>query len=258
MSRTGVSIVRNIHPLREMTFFSLEELNREIRILLEKYNNMLFQRKEASRKELFQSFERPELKPLPCGIYHLREYRRAKVQKIGYVYFSPEKSYYSVPYRYIGKTTQIHYTKTTVEVFYFNERIAFHKRSTLKGTYNTIDSHLCSTHRVYKDWSPDYFRKIAAPIGPHVLACINELFVNADYPEVAYKRAMGIIQLAKQYGKERAEKACHRAIYAKAVSYNRIKNILENNHDKLEIESEPSKGSHIPKHENIRGASKYN
>lgn len=249
---------RIYYPLREMTFFSLEELNREIRILLEKYNNMLFQRKEASRKELFQSFERAELKPLPNGIYHLREYRRAKVQKIGYVYFSPEKSYYSVPYRYIGKNTQIHYTKDTVEVFYFNERIAFHKRNMQRGTYNTIDSHLSSTHKVYKDWSPDYFRKMAAPIGPHVLACINELFITVDYPELAYKRAMGIIQLAKQYGRERTDKACQRAVYAKAVSYNRIKNILENNQDKLEIETEPSKESHIPKHDNIRGASNYN
>ena len=248
---------RIYYPLREMMFFSLEDLNREIRCLLEKYNDMLFQRKEASRRELFQSFEREELKPLPSGIYHLREYRRAKVQKIGYVYFSPEKSYYSVPYRYIGKNTQIHYTKDTVEIYYFNERIAFHKRNAAKGTYNTIEAHLSSTHKKYKDWSPDYFRKLAAPIGSHALACINELFVSADYPEVAYKRAIGIIQLAKQYGRERTEKACQRAIYAKSVSYKRIKTILENKQDMVDIEPEPSKGSHIPKHDNIRGASKY-
>ena len=71
-----------------MTFFSLEDLNGEIRILLENYNNMLFQRKEASRRELFQSVERALLKPLPNGIYQPMDYTRAKVQKIGYVYFS--------------------------------------------------------------------------------------------------------------------------------------------------------------------------
>jgi transposase len=248
---------RIYYPLREMTFFSLEELNKEIRRLLEKFNNMLFQRKEASRRELFQSFEREELKPLPNGIYQLKEYRRAKVQKIGYVYFSPEKSYYSVPYRYIGKTTQIHYTKDTVEVYYFAERIAFHKRNTARGTYNTVDSHLCSTHQKYKDWSPDYFRKLASPIGAHTLACIEGLFVDSDYPETAYKRAMGIIRLARDFGKERLDKACERAVYAKSISYNRIKNILENNQDMLDFDPVPTKESHIPKHENIRGASKY-
>jgi len=72
---------------------------------------MLFQRKEASRKELFQSIERECLKPLPAGDYLLKDYTRAKVQKIGYIYFSHEKSYYSVPYRYIGYSVQIQYTK---------------------------------------------------------------------------------------------------------------------------------------------------
>src|SRR6056297_1235995 len=49
---------RIFYPLREMTFFSLEDLNREIKKLLGKYNNLLLTRKEASRKELFQSVER--------------------------------------------------------------------------------------------------------------------------------------------------------------------------------------------------------
>lgn len=108
---------RIYYPIREMTFFSLEDLNKEIRRLLEKYNDMFFQRKEASRKELFQSVERTCLKPLPTQPYELKDYRRAKVQKIGYVYFSPDKNYYSVPYRYIGKRTLIHYTKSVVEVY---------------------------------------------------------------------------------------------------------------------------------------------
>jgi hypothetical protein len=88
-----------------MTFFSLQDLNKEIRKLLIDYNNLLFQRKEANRKELFQSVERAYLKPLPSTPYQLKDYTRTKVQKIGYSYFSPDKSYYSVPYRYIGKSS---------------------------------------------------------------------------------------------------------------------------------------------------------
>lgn len=251
-----LSYQRIFYPLRDMTFFTLQDLNTEIRRLLNKYNNMLFQRKEASRKELFQSVERAVLKSLPVGIYHLREYARAKVQKIGYVYFSPDKSYYSVPYRYIGKSTQIQYTKDVIEVYYSNERISFHKRST-RGSYNTVKDHLSSTHRKYLDWSPEYFEKQAASLGPNILACVSELFIGSDYPETAYKRAMGIIQLSKSYGKERLDAACNRAIYANAVSYNRIKNILEHNLDRLCPEEPDKKQSHIPKHENIRGASNY-
>jgi transposase len=74
-----LSYQRIYYPIREMTFFSLENLNGEIRRLLENYNNMLFQRKEASRRELFQSVERALLKPLPNGIYQLIDYTRAKL-----------------------------------------------------------------------------------------------------------------------------------------------------------------------------------
>jgi transposase len=252
-----LSYQRIYYPLREMTFFSLHDLNQEIKRLLETYNNMLFQRKEASRRELFQSMERECLKPLPSGIYQLKDYTRAKVQKIGYVYFSPDKSYYSVPYRFIGKSTQIHYTRDTVEVYHYHDRIALHKRNPSKGCYNTNREHLSSTHKKYLDWSPDYFKKQATPLGASVEACITELFVESDYPETAYKRALGIIKLAKLYGKERLDAACSRAIYAKAISYRRIKNILENNLDKVTPDELDKKESHIPDHENIRGASNY-
>ncbi len=83
---------------------------------------------KASRRELFQSVEREYLKPPPERAYELKEYRKGgKVQKMGYIYFSADKSYYSVPYRYIGKETTIHYT-VAFEVYYHQQRIALHRR----------------------------------------------------------------------------------------------------------------------------------
>src|SRR5690606_5839886 len=166
---------RIYYPLREMAFFSLEDLNREIWRLLERYNDLLFKRKEASRLELFQSVEREYLKPLPGARYELKDYCRAKVQKIGYVYFSPDKSYYSVPYRYIGKETAIHYTKATVEVYYNHRRIAMHSRNPSKGVYTTNKEHLGSTHKHYSDWSPEFFMNRAAPHGSNVTACVEQI-----------------------------------------------------------------------------------
>ena len=46
---------RIYHPIRDMRFFSLPALNKEIRTRLITYNDLLFSRKEASRKELFIS-----------------------------------------------------------------------------------------------------------------------------------------------------------------------------------------------------------
>lgn len=250
---------RIYHPLREMTFFSLADLNREIRKLLEGYNSLLFQRKDASRKELFQSVERQYLKPLPAEPYELKNYCRAKVQKMGYVYFSPDKSYYSVPYRHIGQYTQIQYTKSAVEVYHNHQRIALHQRNPAPGSYNTKKDHLSSAHKAYTQWHPDYFKTMARRHGPFVEAFVSALFNQADYPEPHYRKAMGIIQLHKNYGSQRLNKACERALLAEALSYHRVKNILKNNQDLLEndLKELNENQSHIPPHENTRGASQY-
>lgn len=248
---------RIYYPLRDMDFFSLDDLNREIKKLLTGYNNLLFQRKQASRRELFQSIERSYLKPLPDTAYELKDYRRAKVQKIGYVFFSPEKSYYSVPYRYIGKSTFIHYTASTVEVYYNHGRIALHKRNYTRGSYNTIKEHLSSTHKAYSEWNPDFFRRMASKHGPNVLAVIDHLVSNCDYPEPVYKRAMGIIQLHRSYGSLRLDNACKRALLVGIYSLRRISNILKNKMDTLPFPEEENNVLHIPPHGNLRGASAY-
>ena len=250
---------RIYYPLRDMVFFSLFELNKEIRKLLVAYNNLLFQRKQSSRRELFQSIERDTLKVLPVQAYEMKEYRRAKVQKMGYVYFSPDKNYYSVPYRFIGKQTQIHYTGSWVEVYYNSERIAIHKRDHSRGVYITIKEHLSSAHQAYKDWSPEYFKTLAKKHGEFVMLFVEELIRQSDYPEIAYKRAMGVIQLHRQYGSERLNNACQRALYGNALRYHSVKNILKNNMDKeyLNVDNLNLTETHIPKHDNIRGAKTY-
>lgn len=250
---------RIYYPLREMTFFSLEELNHQIKQLLKPYNDLLFQRKEASRLELFQCVERGELKPLPSASYELKEYKRAKVQKMGYVYCSVDKNYYSVPYRFIGLHTQLHISSSWVEVYHNHQRIAIHKRVKTSGIYTTIKDHLSSTHKAYSNWSPAYFKTLAKPHGEAVMMVIEQLIAQTDYPETAYKRAMGIIQLHKDYSSQRLNNACQRALFGQAISYNSIKNILKNNLDAEQLNSKEltQTKSHIPLHENTRGAINY-
>lgn len=250
---------RIYYPIREMTFFSLKELNKEIRRLLTDYNKLLFKRKEVSRRELFQTVERQYLKPLPSETYEMKDYKRAKVQKMGYVYFSPDKSYYSVPYRYIGKSTLIHYTKSTVEVHYNHERIALHQRNPSKGRYNTNKDHLSSTHKHYTDWSPEHFKNKASAHGIYVAQCVEKILSDTEYPEIGYKRVMGLIQLHKSFSSQRLNTACEKALKADMASYKRIKNILENNLEKTSLfyQDLEQNTSHIPKHQNTRGASNY-
>ncbi|MDQ6989005.1 MAG: IS21 family transposase [Mariprofundaceae bacterium] len=250
---------RIYYPMRNMTFFSIKDLNKQIKILLKDHNDMLFQLKESSRRELFQTIEQTYLKPLPEEKYELKEYCRAKVQKMGYVYFSPDKHYYSVPYRFIGKQTQLHYTKSTVEVYFNNERIAKHSRNPAKGVYTTIKEHLRSAHQAYSSWSPDYFKNMAKKHGQAVEVFVNTLICQNTYPEAAYKSAMGVIHLHRVYGSERLNNACQRALDGHGIKYPIVKNILERSLDKEPLSGDQLNDTkpHIPPHNNTRGASEY-
>jgi hypothetical protein len=70
---------------------------------------------------------------------------------------------------------------------------------------------------------------------------------------------MGVIQLHREYGSERLNNACQRALYGKALSYRNVKNILKNNLDKeyLSMDGDELSKIHIPQHDNIRGAETY-
>src|SRR5690606_40710970 len=111
--------------------------------------------------------------------------------------------YYSVSYCYIGKETTIHYTKSRIEVFYYHERIALHQRNPAKGSYITNTDHLSSTHKFYSDWNPEFFKNKASRHGEYVVACIEKILASQDYPEISYKRSLGIIQLHRAYGSEK-------------------------------------------------------
>ena len=197
--------------------------------------------------------KRQYLQLLPAERYEIKEYRTAKVHKTGYIYLNEDKHYYSVPFRYIGKQTEVHYTTAMVEVYYKKERIASHKRDYRLGKYSTIKDHLSSTHRAYSEWSLSYFQTRAERIGEQTKQYVTELIEDKPYPEVAYKQALGILSLRKNYGNERLENACLRGGHHDHRGYHIIENILKKGLDKLPIEVDEKGQIHIPLHKNVRG-----
>jgi len=247
---------RIFYPLGDQPFFSLTALNERITLLLKRYNEYRFQHLPYSRQELFLEIEKPLLSPLPTHPYHIRYYARSKVQKMGYVFFSADKHYYSVPHRYVGQEVQIEYTQQMVEVFHNRQRIASHQRDGRPGKYTTIKEHLASTHRYYSSWNAEFFAKRGAAISPEVEEYITKLIAQYAYPELGYKQAQGILSLTKAYGKERLIRACRLGLTASRYNYQIIANILKNRMDEQPM-SEPIEHNHIPAHNNIRGAKAY-
>lgn len=67
---------RIFYPLSHHRFFSLAELNAQIALLLETYNQYRFQHLPYSRKELFLEVEKSLLSALPATAYTIRHYAR--------------------------------------------------------------------------------------------------------------------------------------------------------------------------------------
>ncbi len=246
---------RIYYELSKMTFFSLEDLNKQIHIFLERYNSYKLQTIGVSRFKQFTDIEQEELSALPNDPYQIKYYKRAKVQKMGYVYLSEQKNYYSVPYRYIGNFVEIQYNLDTVEIYFNKDRVATHLKSRQKGSYITIKDHLSSTHQYYQSWSRDFFVKKAAEIGLNTASYISKLIDQESYPEIGFKRSQGIIAFQHKYPKDRIESACERAMQYDLCSFKIIDNILKNNAD---LEQKESLLQHqIGPHQNLRNTSNY-
>jgi transposase len=253
----SITYSRIFAPLRNKTFYSLEELNQHIRDLNEENNRIPFKGEQYSRQELFESQEKVVLKALPADRYEMKEYLWYTVMINYHVRITKDKNYYSVPHRFVHKKVKVILSQSHVRIFYKGEQIAFHLRSFKNHEYVTIDSHMPENHKCVDKWNPDRFISWAASIDTAVKAYITEIIDRRPYPPQAYRSCMGILSFEKKVGKDRLIAACKRALYHEAYSYKVIDKILSGKLDMLDYEEQTNIQMTIPFHENIRGPENY-
>lgn len=241
-------------PLRHITFTSIGEINAAIKPKLAIFNSQSFQKMKTSRRELFESLDKPALKPLPPERYQYADWRKAKIN-IDY-HFSYEEHYYSVPYRYIHYAVQIRASGKTVECFYEEKRIAVHERSYLRYQYSTLEAHMPPAHRAHAEWTPERMKRWANKIGPETARFIDHMIASRAFPEQAFRACLGLLRLGKKFGEERLEKACVIALAAGATKYQQVESILKNKLDAIPLFQEEA-APIVSSHENIRGPIYY-
>ena len=242
-------------PMRNTTFFNIEELNAEIRKLNILLNANNFKGKDHSRIALLNQVEIKELKPLPDERYELKQYRWLTVQKTSHVYLSEDMHYYSVHYKYNRQKVKVAYTNTHVEIYYEHVRIALHRRNRKPYGYSTQKEHMPSTNRFVSEWNPDFFLSWADGIGEPTKKLIEKILESQTHPEQGYKSCLGVLSFTRKVGKERLNNACERALSFGEYKYSIVKKILDKGLDKEPIQQEVQ--FVIPFHENIRGETYY-
>jgi len=242
-----------VAALRNQVFFSITELNSVIQDKLEELNNKSFQKLSGSRRSLFETVDKPALKPLPLEPYVFAVWKKAKVHIDYHVTF--EENYYSVPHQLVGEYVDLRISTTTIEVLHNNKRVAIHPRSYGKRQQITIAEHRPANHRFYAEWTPDRMVKWARETGPHTALFIQAMLDARSHPEQAFRACLGILRLGKSYPAERMEKTAQRALSFQAISYKSFKTILEKGFDQLKTTK--TKNPPVIQHENIRGAAYY-
>lgn len=250
----GITERQILAPMRHMTFTSIGEINAAIKPRLEAVNNQSFQKMETSRRELFESVDKPALKPLPAERYQYADWGYAKIH-IDY-HFVFDHHYYCVPYQYIHHHVQIRATSKTVECFYQGKRIAVHVRSHVRYGYTTLKEHMPPAHLAHAEWSPERMKRWANKMGENTSRYIDRMIATRAFPQQAFRACLGLLRLGKQFGEKRLEKACEMALSVGATRYQQVESILKKRLDTLQHSHEQN-DSVIPDHENIRGSNYY-
>ena len=251
----GVQVVERwiMARLRKLTFTSVAEINRAIAPLLEELNRKVMRHIGKSRIDLFLELEKPVLRPLPPTPFEMVSRKKAKVSMDYHIELM--RSYYSVPYRFVGKEVEVRFTASLVEIFCDAERIAIHRRTQVPGGRKTEAEHMPSHHRAQAEWTPERFLRWANEAGgENTRALASEIMGRMAHPEQGFRSCRTLIRLTEQYGKQRVDQACAVILQRSRRTVVAVENLL-----KSEIKLPTLKPkSNVGLHENIRGADYYN
>ena len=128
-----------------------------------------------------------------------------------------------------------------------------HRRSRKRGHFTTVDAHMPESHRQFNDTKP--LRRSLAQAGPAAAELVDRLAHQLKHPVACYRSLMGLTRLGQDYGLERLEAACRRALRIGSYSYRSVASILKHNLDQAPA---PDPEAPAIEHANIRGATYYN
>jgi len=245
---------RVLAALRNAQFQSLGQLQQAVREKNDELNRRPFTKMQGSRRELYETLDRPAMEALPSQAFSLGTWQSASVYMDYHI--QVDKHFYSVPHAYVGKVVEVRVTDRTVEAYHEGVRLVTHKRSFLKGKATTLPEHRTKAHRATLEQNAADFIEQASRIGPECQEAVRTIFAKVPHPEMAFRGCSGILRLGRRYGAERLEAACARALRTGTVRYSTISKMLDNHMEQQPDPTAPQTSSVI-RHANVRGASYY-
>ncbi len=252
----GVQVVERwiLARLRGRTFTTLGELNRAIAVLLEQLNARPFKKLPGCRHTAFEELDRPALGPLPATPMQVCQFKLARVSIDYHVELNGH--YYSVPNALVGQQVELRIGERTLEVLHKQQRVAAHAIDGRRGTHTTLAEHMPASHRAHAQWSPARLIAWGERIGAATAAVVRWQMEHRPHPEQGYRACLGLMRLEREYGTERLEAACARALSIRAPHYKSVSSILASGLDRQPVIT-ANEAPLMPTHENVRGPGYY-
>ena len=246
-----------VEKLKESIFTSLEDLNRATQKIVADLNSRYFQKKSFSRKDAFEKYDKPCMKPLPGGRYTVCDYKAVPHVPDNY-HIEYDGHYYSVLYSYCGKPAILKATPSEIRICdRYNRLICSHRRSYKEfPLYITEDNHMRPEHLYYKEVNQkdgDYYRRWASVFGPCMSEFIGRMLQAPKHEEQAYNSCAGILHSVKEVPHGLVEETARECIEMRSCRYKTFKQVLNKN-----LQGGISRDySTLPEHHNIRGKGFY-
>jgi hypothetical protein len=193
----------------------------------------------TTKRRPFELFcdEQSHLIVLPEERFEMPLWKEAKVHPDHHIVF--DKSYYSLPTRYIGKKVWVRGGIKSVQIFFDGDLIKTHQMAYRPGSWRTDESDYPPEQSKYIMRSVSHYQAEALKYGEHVQEMITKIMAEHAYRNL--RKVQAIFRLGEKYGYEAIDLTCKRCLYYEDLRMSTIKRILENNLYRVPLEEEPTR-----------------
>ena len=224
--------------IRNKTYTSLVELNRDLRNWLKKKNNELMKGRGHSRS-YYYNLEKEKLRELPDNNYEFSYFKKAKVHPDCHV--QHQRNFYSVPYQYVGKEVEVKFNSKVIHIFYQTQRIASHSSLMGHTHYSTVPEHYPEEKVVEINYHLAKARIKSKSIGPNMETLVERLIRMDKFPLKTLRKVQGVLGLSKSYSNEELDAGAELCLEFEKFTYQSLKNFSKNYRPKEKILSQAPK-----------------
>lgn len=225
------------------------------------HNQKRMQQYDHTREECFLANEKPGLLPLPKDDYEVKRVHELTVADSCMVYLSTYKTYYSVPYQWVGSKVKVVVTRTLVKIYSRGECVATHLRND-RSKWVYEDSHFPPKSQQWRGRSRQWFIDRGSAMSPALGSFITAVFDNCGTVEQAmYKTCDAILHLARETDPGILRQAIEQAEALGKYNYRLLSSLIKSlKAGIVPTETQTSEASRLsppPSHAGLRGKAAF-